>query len=83
MWQRLAGAQGWCARSTSARISQPRRDAADRRGDGAVHLRRVFAGALAAQHVHLDQVHGIDVGIAQLDGVGEHLVGFEQLCLAQ
>jgi hypothetical protein len=51
----------------SARVPQPCRDAADRCSNGAIHIRRVFTAALAAQHVYLNQVHGIDVGIAQLD----------------
>ena len=34
------------------------------------------AGALAAEEVDLDEAHGVDVGIAQADGVGEDLVWF-------
>jgi hypothetical protein len=49
------------------RIPKSRRYAADGSRDGAVHMRRIFAGALAAQHVHLNQVHGIDVRVAELD----------------
>ena len=37
---------GTVNRSLSARIPQSRRDAADRRGNGAIHLRRIFAGRL-------------------------------------
>ena len=50
----------------SAGISETGGDAADGCGDGAIDFGRVFAGALAAQHVDLDQVHGIDVWVAQL-----------------
>jgi hypothetical protein len=35
-------------------ISEPSRDPADCRRDRAVYSRRVFPGAFAAQHVHLD-----------------------------
>src|SRR5579862_7978940 len=69
------------ASETSTRIAQTGRDAVDGGGDGAVDLGRVLAGALAAQHVDLNQVHGIDVRIAELDGVRKDLVGFEQFLL--
>src|SRR4051794_31179974 len=67
---------------TSACIAESCGDAADGGGDGAVQLGCVFAGALAAEHVDLDQVHGVDIGIAQLDRVREDAICFEQLCLA-
>src|SRR5580692_1982887 len=67
--------------SISTRISKSRRDAANGGRNGAVHLRRVFAGALAFEHVYLDQVHGIDIGVAQPDRVREHMIGLQQLFL--
>ncbi len=51
----------------SAGIAQPRRDAADRRRNGTIHLRRVFACALAAQQVNLNQVHRIHIRVTQFD----------------
>ncbi len=66
---------------SSARISQPRRNSADRRRNRAVHLRRIFAGALAPQHIHLDQMHRVHIRIAQLDRPRQHLVALKQLRL--
>ncbi len=40
-------------------------------------------GALAAEEFDLDERHGVDVGVAQADGVLEDLVGFEQRGLAE
>lgn len=69
--------------SKSAGIAQAGGDSADCGGYGAVDFGGVFTGSFAAQHVHLDEVHGIDVWVSQPDGMGENLIFLEQLSLAQ
>src|ERR1700735_4028235 len=78
-----AARYGASAPSGLARVTQPRRDAVYRGRDDAVDVGGIFALTLAAQHVDLDQMHGVDVGVAQLDGVGENLIGLKQLRLTQ
>jgi hypothetical protein len=41
----------------------------------------IFSRAFAAKHVYLDEVHGVDIRIAQLGGADQHLVAFEQFRL--
>src|SRR5580704_8052481 len=69
-------------RFASSGVAQTGRNAVNGAGDGAVDGVGVFAGALAAEQVDLDEAHGVDVGIAQPDGAGEDLVFLEQLALA-
>src|SRR5271170_6405874 len=67
----------------STGVAEAGADAVDGGGDGAVEFGGVgFAvgggGALAADEFDLDQAHGVDVGVAQPDGVVEDSVGFEE-----
>jgi len=65
----------------STGVAEAGGDAAYCRGDGTIDFGGVFAGALAAEQVYLDQVHGVDVWITQLDGAAEDLVGLKQISL--
>ena len=72
----------------SAGVAEAGGNAIDRGGNGAIELgRRGLAGggggALAAEELHLDERHGVDVRIAQADRVVEDTVGLEQGGLAE
>src|SRR5271157_341937 len=54
----------------SARIPQPCCDTANGCGDGAVDLRCLFTGSFAAQQIYLNEVHWIDIRVAQPDRAG-------------
>ena len=67
----------------SAGVAEAGGDAVDGGGDGAVELggdglAGGDGGALAADQLDLDERHGIDVGVAQADGIAEDGVGLEQ-----
>ena len=46
----------------------------DGRGQSVIEFAACLSGPFAAQQFHLDQAHGIDVRIAQLQGMGQVIV---------
>ena len=69
-------------RMGSAGVAEAGADAVDGGGDGSVEVGGVFAPSFAAEEFDLDEGEGVDVGVAEADGLGEDGVGFEEFRLA-
>src|SRR5262245_28467570 len=74
----VAGARpGALERGRSTGVAHAGGDSVHREEQRARRLR--VAGALSPHELHLDQVEGIDVGVAKLDRAGERRVALEEL----
>src|SRR3979490_2085369 len=76
---RSRGGWWWCAPRRSSRALQALGDACDTRQQRLEQVAvRASPGAPALQQIHLHQVDGIEVGVAELDRALQRRIGIEQ-----
>ena len=71
------------SRSASTRVMEASGDSVDGCAQGEVQVRAVRIALFSAQKFHLNQAHGIDIRVAQLNGSGQHSIVAQQLALSR